>query len=278
VSTGAWKHTPLAKALYAGAMLVVAVWALFPLYWMVATSLKPGNLPFAYPPVWTFRPTLEHYAQAIARGGMLRAFPNSLIVASADTVISVVLGALAAFGLARFPLRRKRDIWFWIISNRMMTPVAMVLPFFLLADALNLLDTRLVLILAYLTFNVPLVVWIMLGFFQAVPVALDEAAMIDGAGYLTTLLRITLPLTLPGLVVSAIFVFIFSWNELLFALVLTREAARTMPVLTTTFMTGMGIEWGQMAATGTATVLPIVVFSLFVSRYIVRGLTLGAVK
>lgn len=278
MGTGAWKRTTLARTLYTSAMLVVAVWALFPLYWMVTTSLKPGNLPFAYPPVWAFQPTLEHYAQAIARGGMLRAFPNSVVVASADTVLSVLLGTLAAFGLARFPLRRKRDIWFWIISNRMMTPVAMVLPFFLLADALNLLDTRLVLILAYLTFNVPLVVWIMLGFFQAVPVALDEAAMIDGAGYLSTLVRVVLPLTLPGLVVSAIFVFIFSWNELLFALVLTREAARTMPVLTTTFMTGMGIEWGQMAATGTATVLPIVVFSLFVSRYIVRGLTLGAIK
>jgi len=259
-------------------MLGVAVFALFPLYWTVVTALKPGELPFANPPVWIFRPSLEHIQTASSRGGMEKAFPNSLVVASVNTVLSVLIGGLAAYGLARFPIRGKKHLWFWIISNRMLTPVALALPFFLLGNSLRLLDTRLILILTYLTFNVPLVVWILLGFFQTIPVALDEAARIDGASQWTVFTRVALPLALPGVAVAGIFAFIFAWNELMFALVLTRESARTMPALTTTYITGMGVRWGAMAATSMVTVLPILALSLSVSRYIVRGLTLGAIK
>ncbi len=273
-----WKSSRLARVLYVAVMLVVAVLALFPLYWTIVTALKPGELPFANPPVWIFRPSLEHLQTASARGGMGSAFPNSLIVASTNTVLSVLIGGLAAYGLARFPIRGKRHLWFWIISNRMLTPVALALPFFLLGNAVRLLDTRLILILTYLTFNVPLVVWILMGFFQTIPVTMDEAARIDGASQWTVFARIALPLALPGIAVAAIFAFIFAWNELMFALVLTRESSRTMPALTTTFITGMGIRWGAMAATTMVTVLPILVLSLSVSRYIVRGLTLGAIK
>lgn len=273
-----WKHSRLAGALFLIVTVAIAAWDLFPLYWTVATALKPGNLPFAYPPVWVFRPSLEHVHEAARRGGMENALVNSIVVSVTNSILSVLVGSAAAYGLARFPLRGKRHVWFWIISNRMLSPVVVALPFFLLATRLGLTDTRLALILVDLTFNVPLVVWIMLGFFQAIPRAIDEAAYVDGASPIRALLTIGLPLALPGLAVSFIFAFIFSWNELMFALVLTRNAARTMPVLTTTFLTGMGVRWGAMAATSAATVLPILIVSLAVSRYIVRGLTLGAVK
>lgn len=273
-----WKSSRLARMLYVSFMLIVAVFALFPLYWTIVTALKPGELPFANPPVWVFRPSLDHVRHASAEGGMERAFPNSLIVATTNTVFSVLIGGLAAYGLARFPMRGKKHIWFWIISNRMLSPVVLALPFFLLGNSVRLLDTRLILILTYLTFNVPLVVWILLGFFQTIPVSLDEAARIDGASQWTVFARIALPLALPGIAVAAIFAFIFSWNELMFALVLTRESARTMPALTTKFITGMGVRWGPMAATTMVTVLPIMVLSLSVARFIVRGLTLGAIK
>lgn len=273
-----WKSSRLARMLYVSFMLIVAVFALFPLYWTIVTALKPGELPFMIPPVWIFLPSLEHVRHAYAEGGMERAFPNSLIVATINTVLSVLIGGLAAYGLARFPMRGKKHLWFWIISNRMLSPVVLALPFFLLGNSLRLLDTRLVLILTYLTFNIPLAVWILLGFFQTIPASLDEAARMDGASQWTVFARIALPLALPGIAVAAIFAFIFSWNELMFALVLTRESARTMPALTTTFITGLGVRWGPMAATTMVTVLPIMVLSLAVARYIVRGLTLGAIK
>jgi multiple sugar transport system permease protein len=275
-----WKTSRLARGLYVAIMLIVAVFALFPLYWTVVTAIKPGEMPFASPPVWIFRPSAEHLRFAFGEGsiGMRRAFPNSLLVAAINTVLSVLIGGLAAYGLARFPIRGKQHLWFWIISNRMLTPVALALPFFLLGNALRMLDTRLILILTYLTFNIPLVVWILVGFFQTIPASLDEAARIDGASQWTVFASVAMPLALPGVAVAAIFTFIFAWNELMFALVLTRESARTMPVLTTAFITGLGTRWGPMAATSTITVLPIMVLSLLVSRYIVRGLTLGAIK
>ncbi|MDR7543228.1 MAG: carbohydrate ABC transporter permease [Armatimonadota bacterium] len=275
-----WKTSSLARGLYVVAMLIVAFFALFPLYWTVATALKPGEMPFAIPPAWLFRPSLEHVRFAFGEGsiGMQRAFPNSLLIATTNTLLSVLIGGAAAYGLARFPIRGKKHLWFWIISNRMLTPVALALPFFLLGNSLGILDTRLILVLTYLTFNVPLVVWILVGFFQTIPSSLDEAARIDGASQWAIFARIAVPLALPGVAVAAIFTFIFAWNELMFALVLTRESARTMPVLTTAFITGLGTRWGPMAATSTVTVLPIMILSLSVSRYIVRGLTLGAIK
>jgi multiple sugar transport system permease protein len=192
--------------------------------------------------------------------------------------LSLLLGTPAAYALARFEFRGKEDLWFWFISNRMVSPVVLAVPFFLIATKLDLVDTHIVLILLYLTFSLPIVVWICTDQFRSIPVELDEAARLDGASPWRIFWRINLPLAMPGIVVSAIFAFIFSWNDLLYALVLTRTDAITSPVAATSYMSGYELPWGEIMATGTLIVLPMVVFALAVSGRLVQGLTMGAVK
>ena len=257
---------------------VLIILSVFPLYWMVVTSFKSTAQTFTIPPEWFFKPTLEHYRNIVEAKNIVKTFVNSLTVSLLGTFFALLLGLPAAYSLARFQFKGKNHVWFWIITNRMLSPIALALPFFLLGRKLALLDTRLYLIIIYLTFNLPMVIWIMIGFFQAIPRELEEAAVVEGATSGSAFIKVILPLAAPGIVVTAIFCVIFSWNELLYALVLTRMEARTMPVVASTFMTGMGIQWGGIAATGTLIVLPILIFSFLVSRYLVRGLTLGAIK
>ncbi len=259
-------------------LIFVLLLILFPLYWMITTSVKQTVDTFAVPPLLIFQPTLDHYQQVFAEGAVPKAALNSLIIAGGATILAVLLGTPAAYVMARFEFRGKRDLWFWYISNRFITPVVVVLPFFLIARDLNALDTHWYLILVYQTFTIPLVVWLCLDQFRAVPRDVDDAAKVDGCNLFQTFFYINLPLAIPGIVVSAILSFIFSWNELLFALLLTRDQARTAPVEASAFMTGMGIRWGEMMATGTLIVLPVVIFAALVSRHLVRGLTMGAVK
>lgn len=251
---------------------------LLPVYWMVTTALKTTADTFAVPPVLLFHPTFEHFRAVFEEGSVARSLVNSLIVATSATLLSVILGTPAAYALARFDFRGKADLWFWIITNRFISPIVVALPFFLIARDLRILDSHIALILVYLTFGIPLVVWLCVDQFRAVPREVDEAATIDGANLWQIFLRINLPLALPGIIVSAILAFIASWNELLFALVLTRAEARTAPVEAANFMTGFGIRWGPMMATGTLIVLPVSIFALLVSRHLVRGLTMGAIK
>lgn len=260
------------------ALLLVMGFILLPVYWMVSTSLKTTNQTFAIPPVFVFEPTLQHYREVFNDGAVPRSLGNSLIVAVAATLLAVVLGTPAAYALARFDFRGKADLWFWFISNRFLSPVVVAIPFFLLARDLNLLDSHLALVLVYLTFNVPLVVWLCTDQFRLVPKDVDEAAMVDGATQWQTFFRINLPLAAPGIAVSSILCFLFSWNEFLFAFVLTRASARTAPVEANNFVTDYGIRWGPMMATGTLIVLPVIVFAAIASRHLVRGLTMGAVK
>lgn len=260
------------------ALAVIFVSSVFPFYWMVTTSLKTRLDALASPPVWLFTPTLSHYHGALFTYDVASALLNSTIVATCTTVLSVLLGAPAAYALARFEFRGKRELWFWYITNRMVSPIVLAVPVFLIASWLGLIDTYLVLILMYVTFSLPIVVWICTDQFRAVPVALDEAARLEGASAFTIFWRINLPLAMPGIVVSAIFAFIFSWNDLIYALVLTRDDARTAPLAATSFMSGYNLPWGEIMATGTLIVLPMVVFALLVSRHLVQGLTMGAVK
>lgn len=263
---------------HAIALIAIALVCVFPFYWMVTTSLKDQAVALATPPVWLFEPTLDHYRMVLGPKDVGPSLLNSIIVAVSTTALAILLGTPAAYALARFEFRGKSDLWFWFITNRMVSPIVLALPIFLLARNLNLIDTHLVLILLYLTFNLPIVVWICADQFRGIPRDLDDAARIDGASRFTVFWRIALPLAAPGVAVSAIFSFIFSWNELLYALVLTRSASRTAPVAATSFMSGYDLPWGQIMATGTLIVLPVIVFALIVSRQLVRGLTMGAVK
>jgi multiple sugar transport system permease protein len=263
---------------HALALIAIALVCVFPFYWMVTTSLKDQAVALASPPVWLFEPTLDHYRAVLGPKDVGPSLLNSIIVAVSTTALAILLGTPAAYALARFEFRGKADLWFWFITNRMVSPIVLALPIFLLARSLNLIDTHLVLILLYLTFNLPIVVWICADQFRGIPRDLDDAARIDGASRFAVFLRIALPLAAPGVAVSAIFSFIFSWNELLYALVLTRSATRTAPVAATSFMSGYDLPWGEIMATGTLIVLPVIVFALIVSRQLVRGLTMGAVK
>ncbi|WP_268800386.1 carbohydrate ABC transporter permease [Pseudomonas huanghezhanensis] len=259
-------------------LLAIFLFAVFPFYWMVATSLKTQAEALASPPIWLFTPHLDNYVQVLFNRDVLSSLANSLIVAASTTALAVGLGTPAAYALARFEFKGKEDLWFWFITNRMLSPIVVALPIFLMARTMGLIDTRLVLILVYLTFNLPIVVWICTDQFRGVPKDLDEAARLSGASRFTIFWRIALPLAMPGVAVSAIFSFIFSWNELLYALVLTRNVARTAPVTATSFMSGYDLPWGEIMATGTLIVFPVIIFALMVSRHLVQGLTMGAVK
>jgi multiple sugar transport system permease protein len=270
--------TPLARVLHGLGLLIVLAFTVFPFYWMVSSSFKAQTDLLASPPVWWFRPTLAHYADVFSDNRVIKAVFDSLIIAVSTTILAVALGAPAAYALARFEFRGKSDLWFWFISNRMVSPIVLALPIYLLAINLGILDTHLVLVLIYLTFNLPIVVWICTDQFRSIPKELEQAARLDGADQWTIFRKIYVPLGLPGIAVSAIFSFIFSWNELLYALVLTRRAVQTAPVIATSFMSGYELPWGKIMATGTVIVLPVTIFALLVSRHMVRGLTMGATK
>jgi multiple sugar transport system permease protein len=259
-------------------LLVVIVVCVFPFYWMVTTSFKEQSAILSATPQLFFHPTLGNYTTAFQKFDIGASLVNSLIVALSTTAISLILGAPAAYAIARFDFKGKQDLWFWFISNRMISPIVVALPFFLIARQFRLLDTQLVLILIYLTFNVPIVVWICADQFRNIPKELDEAATLEGYSSFGIFWRIALPLAAPGIAVSAIFSFIFSWNELLYALVLTRSNAKTAPVVATSFLSGYELPWGQIMATGTLVALPVIIFSIIVSRQLVRGLTMGAIK
>ena len=259
-------------------LLLIILVCVFPFYWMVATSLKNQQDILSPVPKFVFAPTMENYQRAVTKFDVALSLENSLIIAVSTTLLSLLLGTPAAYAIARFEFKGKRDLWFWFITNRMLSPIVLALPFFILARNLKLLDTQIALILIYLTFNVPIVIWICADQFRNIPKELDEAATLEGYNSFAIFWRIGLPLATPGIAVSAIFSFIFSWNELLYALVLTRKNAQTAPVVATSFMSGYELPWGQIMATGTMIALPVIIFSIIVSRQLVRGLTMGAIK
>jgi multiple sugar transport system permease protein len=260
------------------AFAVLAVVVLFPLYFIFTTALKTTQDTFAYPPEFLFTPTLMHFQEIFADGAVVSALWNSTVIATSSTFIAALLGVPAAYALARVEFRGRDQLWFWYITNRFISPIVVALPFFLMMRTLGLLDTRTGLIIVYLVFNVPLMVWLSVDQFRSIPIDLDESALVDGAGTFRTFRSIALPLAAPGIAVAAILCFIFSWNEFLFALVLTRSNAVTAPVEAAGFMTGFGVRWGAMMATGTLIVLPVLIFAAIASRHIVRGLTMGSVK
>lgn len=262
--------------------LLALVLALGPVYWMLTISLKREVDQFAVPPKWfSFSPTLEHYADAFLGRSFGQYFVNSLIVAIGSTACALVLGTLAAYSLARFRLPRRLDekLALWILSTRMMPAIVTAVPLFLIMRDLRLVNTRVSLVIVYAAFNLPFVVWMMRSFFAEVPRDLEEAAMVDGDSRLGAFRRIVLPLVTPGLAATAVFCLVVSWNEFLFALVLTQtDDAMTLPVGIAGRVTQYGIKWGAMSAASVVAIVPILAFALAVQKYLVRGLSLGAVK
>ena len=264
-------------------LLVLALGtALTPVYWMITISLKIEADHFAVPPKWFFfTPTIQHYYEAFVARSFGQYLITSAIVAVASTACALVIGTLAAYALTRFrlPYNLDRKLSLWILSTRMFPAIVTAVPLFLMMRDLRLLNTRVSLIIVYTAFNLPFVVWMMRGFFAEVPRDLEEAALVDGDSRLGALVRVVLPLVSPGLAATAVFCLIVSWNEFLFALVLTQtDAAMTLPVGIAGRVTQYEIKWGVMSAAGAVAMMPILIFALAMQRYLVRGLSLGAVK
>ena len=251
---------------------------LFPVLYLLMTSFKSRPDIYVMPPKFIFQPTVEAWILAFTKKPLFYYFMNSAIVAVGSTVVSLVFGTLAAYALARFRIRGSQDISFFILSIRMFPPIAAAIPIFLFMKNTSLLDTRLGLICAYTVFNLPFVVWMMREFIMALPVQLEEAAMVDGLTRMQAFRQIVLPLLRPSLVAVAIFCVIFSWSEFLFAFLLSMTKAKTMPVSISEFITWREVTWEQVSAAGTALVVPVLAFSFFVQKYLVRGLSFGAVK
>jgi multiple sugar transport system permease protein len=262
---------------YAIVIFVVVVF-LWPVIYLLMTSFKSRLDIYVMPPKFIFMPTVEAWVLAFTKKPLFYYFMNSALIAVGSTAISLVFGTLAAYALARFRIPGSKDISFFILSIRMFPPIAAAIPIFLSMKIVGLLDTRLGLIGAYTVFNLPFVVWMMREFIMAMPVEIEEAAMVDGLTRMQAFRRILLPLLRPSLVAVAIFCVIFSWSEFLFAFLLTQTEAKTMPVSISEFITWREVTWEQVSAAGTALVLPVLVFSFFVQKYLVRGLSFGAVK
>lgn len=280
--------SPLRKTL--GTIGTYVLWigltllTLLPIYWMFVVSARSRVELFGAAKLIQTTFYAENYVGPLTNPVFQRYLLNSIIIATANALLVATLAVLATYALSRWRLRGSDNIFFWTITNRMAPPAAFALPLFLLFTRAfrigdwSMFDTRIGLILLYCVFNLPFAIWLMKGIMDGIPIELDEAAVVDGASMWTVLTRIIVPLAAPGIAVTVILSWIFAWNEYLFAASLTSVDARTITTGLAEFVTVTGTNWGQMAAVATISLLPALVFLVFVQRYIVMGLTFGAVK
>jgi len=266
-------------------LTVLAVAMLFPVLWILETSIKENRDVYAVPAkFFAFDVTLNHYKDVfIAPGGgrsdLSVALSNSVIVAGASTILATLLGVPAAWAYSRFTLKAKQDQLFFILSTRFMPPVVVVIPIFLMYREVGLIDSKLGLILIYAAFNVPFTIWMMKGFVDEVPADYEDAAMLDGYTRFQAFSRFTLPLLIPGIAATAVFALIFSWNEFVFAIFLTSsQDVRTAPPAIAGLIGGTTVDWGLVAASTAIFALPVLVFAYLVRKHLVAGVTLGAVR
>ncbi len=272
-------------------LIAWAIICLFPIYWLIVTSVKQPIAVFQGPtyfPWIDFQPTLNAWEQILVgrfENEVRRSWINSAIMATSSATLAVVIGSLAGYALTRFQYFvpglkwRNNDIAFWIISQRMLPPVVVILPYIVMYRFLGLMDTHVGMILAYTVFNLPFAVWIMRDFFAGLPLDLEESALIDGASRFQAFQKIVLPLSSPGLIATFLFCLMFAWNDYLFALMLTFSRASTMPM----YVAGAGSQsygpqWWFLSALSLLTIAPMMLIALFVERYITRGLVVGAIK
>lgn len=281
-------------AIYA-ALLTWAVICLFPIFWTITTSFKlaPDVMKGNLVPWWDFTPRWKGWESiglsprligevSTVREEFLKRFMNSTIISLSASLLAVTLGSLAAYGLSRFSYRfgfmRNSDISFFFLSQMILPPVVLALPFLVLYKSLALLDSRIGLILLYTLMVLPIVIWIMRDQFQGIPVELEEAALVDGLGIWGAFVQIVLPIALPGMVAAFILSLVLCWNEYFFAALLTSSNASTLPVMVASQTGSQGINWWSMAALSSAAILPLVVVAIFLEKYIIKGMAAGAVK
>jgi multiple sugar transport system permease protein len=256
---------------------VVAAW-LFPIYWAVLSSVKTRAQHDSIVPLFFFQPTLANYQEVFTVDLYQRAVRNSLIVSVGTTLLVMILATASGYVIGRVRLKHGRTIALWILSLRMIPPVAVGVPYYLLFVRLGWVDKQLALIGVYTSVGLPFAVWLVQGFFVEIPRELEEAAMLDGLTEVATLWRILVPVAMPGISVAAIFTFIFTWNEYLLAFLLTTSRSKTVPLVVSENILEYHVEWGRIMASSMVVMLPMLVIVFVLQRYIVRGLTLGAVK
>lgn len=278
-------------------LVLVFIFFMFPLYWIFVSSIKTRaeviNRVPSYIPFVEFEPTLDNYA-SILLGTTLQSetgvrasadlsifrerLLNSVVITGVSTFLAVGLGTLAAYAVSRFNIPAENDLMFFILSTRMLPPVVVLIPIFLLFSNLNLRDSFAGIILLYTTFNLPFVVWMMKGFFDEIPVEYEEAAMIDGYSRLEAVWKIVIPEAIPAMAATTVFSAIVAWNEFVFANLMNRTYAATVPPWLNSIIGVGAVEWGRLAAASVLFVLPIVIFTFLVRNYLLRGVTFGAVR
>ena len=264
-----------------GRIVFLAIYLIFvlgPLYWVFITSIKPSDDYLAVPPVWfPAAPTMVHYTAALFAYRGLDGLINSLIISISATALSCFFGSLMAYSLARFNTGGQH-LSFWVLSQRFLPPIAIILPLFLNYRALKLQDTHLGLIIAYTVFTLPVTVWMMFAYFRQMPRSLEEAALVDGCTRWRAFWSVAVPLAAPGIVAAAVFAFIACWTEFFFALILTSRNAFTLPTVFRAFLGFQGAQYGEASALAIVSLVPSIVLGVLAQRHLVRGLTLGAVR
>lgn len=259
--------------------IVVVIFFLAPIYWLVITSLKYGRDAFAIPPKWfAFDMTFKNFQEALTQVKTPRFLMNSIIISSGATLLSLVLGVPAGYAIARSGSRFLNASSYFFLLLLMVPPVAMLIPFYLIIRDVGLIGTYPAVILLDTVFDASFVVWMMRSYFADVPKEMEEAALVDGASRISAFIKVALPLSIPGVVASALYTFIFSWNDFLFALMLTSPKTKTIPLGILASFSAVEIGWGRMAAMSVFAIIPAVIISLFLNRYFVQGLTMGATK
>jgi len=251
---------------------------LFPILWIFSISIKTQRDAFAIPPVIIFKPIWSNYTKIWQTAGFAQAFRNSAIVTMLGVLLALVVGIPAAYALNRLPFKGKKALTIWLLLSYMLPEFLFIIPMYILYQKIGLYDTQIGLAIVYQVFVLPFTIWLLRGFFADVPIELEDAARIDGCTRFQTLRRIYLPLTAPGIAATAILTSIWIWNELTIALALTFETSRTVTVAVAGFRGYASIDWGSMTAASIVSILPMFVFAALAQRYIVEGLTLGAVK
>lgn len=269
------RRIPFLRILF---LALCVIFVVAPLYWVFVTSIKPSDDYLAIPPVWfPAKPMIVHYTAALFAYRGLNGLINSLIVSISATLLSCLFGTLMAYSLARFNTGGQH-LSFWVLSQRFLPPIAIVLPIFLNYRALGLNDTHIGLILAYTVFTLPVSTWMMFAYFRQMPRSLEEAALVDGCTRWMSFWRVAVPLAIPGIVAAAIFTFIACWTEFFFALVLTSRNAYTLPTVFRAFLSFQGAQYGEASALAIVSLVPSIVLGVLVQKHLVRGLTLGAIR
>lgn len=258
--------------------ILLTIITLFPIYWMVIISLRSKLEIFAGPKLYQTSIFADNYYRPLFKDIYGKFLINSLIIATGNTGLVILLAIFATYAFSRFKIWGSGSLFFWTITNRMAPPAAFILPFFLIFTKIRLIDTHIGLILLYCIFNLPFAIWLLKGMIDVIPKELDEVAAIDGCSILGTIWHVILPVAKPGLAVTAMMIWIFSWNEYLFASIMTSMKARTITTGLAEFVTVIGTNWGEMAAVSVVCLLPAVIFLGYIQRYIITGLTFGAVK